>query len=143
MIKKLLNDYMSNVLHLEMRKNIRLKLTGEDYIPACVAVWSDMPMCHSGQSTTESAAIKRVDRDVQVLIIDDMIEYIESEIRVVDSLIATLDRERDQIIIKLRWFSKKSYEAIADELSCEKESIERAYHRAMHKMSKEYNKYNN
>lgn len=132
---------MSNVFHLDKRKNLRLKLLGEDYYPSCTAILSDMPMCHSGESQTESSALKRVDRDEQIKILDKMIEYIESEIRVVDSLINIL-KYQDQIIIQKRHFQNKKFEVIFDEVFgySDVEYLKKAYYRAIREMEKEYNR---
>ena len=88
-IKELLDNYQSNKFHIERRKQIRLRtlhITDDDY-PSCVQALTGMPKGNNISDSTYNTIAKK-ETDIEKL--DKMIEDLEQEVKVVDSLISTL-----------------------------------------------------
>lgn len=119
MIKELLEDYQYNNLHIEIQKDKRKKIDEgiyEEYGPSCTQTLTDMPKGSCTSDSTANTAIKIITvKDEKLVECDKMIADSEQQIRIVDSLIATLKFD-DQQIIKKRHFDKKAWEQIQQEI---------------------------
>ena len=143
-LKELIDNYQSNKFQIEKRKEIRLKIENEIYevhSPNCIQFLSDMPKSNKQSDQTSEAAIRIIsEKDLALKSLNKMISVLEQEVKVVDSLIATL-KYKDQVFVRKIIDEKKQLTDIMYELNySDYRSVQRIHSRIMNELQKEYKK---
>lgn len=140
----MLKQYTSNKFQLECKKKQRENISEEIYevhTPNCIQVLSDMPKGSSTSDSTGDTAIRIISEKEKALqIIDKDIKKLEQEIKIVDSLIATL-KHKDQIFIKKIIVERKQLTEVEYEMNYSNyKNTQRAYTRIMEELEEEFKK---